>query len=254
MIRPSVRSGARAFTLVEVLLTFAIIGVLAALVIPATSHMTAYASRVKSVSNLRQIGVAARLYANDHNQQLPGHPAPQDLGSPAPDQWPTLLCYYLSPSDPRVFLDSSDSTTNTLPLSQVVSNLANNTAFVYNGFDDLGSDNQPPPAISLNLLGNPAQVALLGLKTPGASSFFVDLLFQPLSFLSNLLNTAAFDGGAVYLFADGSVRFLPQGDYTNSIWLVNKTFALPSLHLPLPTPLPGGFRYGSDAGSTDSTK
>ena len=247
-------SGVRAFTLVEVLLTFAIIGVLAALVIPATSQMTAYAARMKTISNLRQIGVAARLYANDHNQQLPGHPAPQDLGSPAPDQWPTLFCYYLSPSDPRVFLDSSDSTTNTLPLQQIVSNLTNNTAFVYNGFDDLGADNQPPVMVPLSRLSNPAQVALLGLKKPGSSSFSIDLIFQPLSLLTNLLNTSAFDGGSLYLFADGSVRFLSQAQYTNSIWLVSKGFPLPNLGLPLPPPPPDSYRYGIEVGSPGDGK
>jgi prepilin-type N-terminal cleavage/methylation domain-containing protein len=241
--------GARGFTLVEVLLTFAIIGVLAALVIPATTQMTTYAARMKTISNLRQIGVAARLYANDHNQQLPGHPAPPDLGSPPPDQWPTLFCSYLSPTDPRVFLDTSDSTTNTLPLTQIVSNQTNNTAFVYNGFDDLSVDDQPPQMVALSRLSNPAQVSLLGLKQPGSTSFSVDLIFQPLSLLSNLLNTSAFSGGSLYLFADGSVRFLSQSQYTNSIWLVNKAFPLPNLNLPPPIPLPSAFRYGSDPGS-----
>jgi prepilin-type N-terminal cleavage/methylation domain-containing protein/prepilin-type processing-associated H-X9-DG protein len=222
----------KAFTLIELLLSIAIIAVLAALLMSATSQMNAYAGRAKSISNLRQIGVAARLYANDHNQQLPGQPAAQDPASAPPNQWPTLFCAYLTPSDPRVFLDSSDPNTTQLPLQQVISNQANNTAFIYNGFDDLGTDNQPPQEVSLTRLDQPSEVALMGLKLAGSNSFYVDLLFQPIALLPSLLNTSAFDGGSHYLFADGSVRFLTQAQYTNSLWLVNKTLQLPVPPLP----------------------
>ena len=90
----------------------AVLFVLAAVAIPAShSDMSQYTARMKSISNLRQIGVAAHLYANDHDQQLPGQPASGLLGLPVPgptdgssDQWPTLFCTIISrPSDPRVF-------------------------------------------------------------------------------------------------------------------------------------------------------
>ena len=117
------------FTLLEVLVVFVVVAVLVAIAIPASTRMSAYTARTKSISNLRQIGVAAHLYANDHEQQLPGQPPPPSLGlpglgTPAPDQdqWPTLFCAYLSPSDPRVFLDPSDRAAAKLPLPQVISN------------------------------------------------------------------------------------------------------------------------------------
>ncbi len=219
----------KAFTLIEVLLTFAVVAVLAALLMPVTSQMAVYAARVKSLSNLRQIGVAVRLYANDHNQQIPGQTAPAELGTAPPQQWPSLFCAYLNPSDPRVFLDSTDPSTNTLPLSQIISDQTNNTAFVYNGFDELAVDNEPPGSVPLTRLDQPSQVALMGLKAKGATGFYVNLFFQPLSQLFNLLNTVAFDGGSHYLFADGSVRFLTQAEYTNSCWLINKSLQLPPL-------------------------
>jgi type II secretory pathway pseudopilin PulG len=208
----------KAFTLVEVLLSFIIIAVLAALLMPATSQMAAYAARVRSISNLRQIGVAARLYANDHNQMLPGHAA---------DQWPKLLCAYLSPSDPRVFLDATDAQACALPLPQVVSNESNNTAFIYNGFDDLATDSQPPVSVPLTDLLQPDGIALMGLKVAGVAQFYVDVLFQPSTATAAVLNTAAFDGGSHFLLADGSVRFLTQPEYSASLWLADKSRALP---------------------------
>lgn len=217
----------------------AVVALLAAIAIPATSRISEYTSRTKSISNLRQIGVAARLYANDHNQQLPGQPSSAGLfpngGTTA--QWPELFCAYLTPSDPTVFVDPGDSTTSKLPLSEILSNTTNNTAFVYNGFDDLASNNQPPETISLLTLATPSEVVLLAQKTRGASAFFVSPLFQPIANLLSLLNPAAYDGGSHYLFVDGSVRFIKQTDYSNSFWLVDKNITLP---FPPLLPLPHG--------------
>ena len=202
---------------------------LAAIVIPVSSRISEYTLRTKSISNLRQIGVAARLYASDHNQQLPGQPTsgvPLLAGS-IPDQWPALFCAYLTPSDPTVFLDPGDPTTSRLPLSAILSNTANNTAFVYNGFDQLAVDNQPPNVIPLTTLATPAEIVLLGQKTRGATAFFVSPIFDPISSLFSLLDPAAYDGGSHYLFVDGSVRLISQSDYSNTFWLVDKSSGLP---------------------------
>ena len=228
-----------AFTLLETLVVFAVLAVLVAIAIPATTRMSEYSARMKSISNLRQIGVAAHLYANDHNQQLPGQPA-SVLGLPGvdvpaanSDQWPTLFCAYLSPSDPRVFLDPSDPTAAKLPMAAVLSNTVNNTGFVYNGFDDLSDNDTPVQSVPLTRLDTPSEVVLLAQKTQGATSFYVDLLLSPLGNLFSLLNPMAYDGGSHYLFVDGSVRFIKQNDYSNTLWLVNK-------NLSLPPPFPGG--------------
>jgi len=55
-----------AFTLLELLVVLAVIGVLAALLLPALSRSRAAAKRVQCVGNLRQLGVAGQLYWDDH--------------------------------------------------------------------------------------------------------------------------------------------------------------------------------------------
>ncbi len=220
----------------------AIVALLAAIAIPATSKISEYSARTKSISNLRQIGVAARLYANDHNQQLPGQPAPAGLptsGNPT-EQWPTLFCAYLTPSDPTVFVDPGDPATNRLPLASILSSGTNNTAFIYNGFDDLAVDNQPPETVSLTSFATPSDVVLLAQKTRGASAFFVSPIFQPVANLLSLLNPCAYDGGSHYLFVDGSVRFIKQTDYSNSLWFVDKSISLPLPHDRQPDRIGGG--------------
>jgi prepilin-type N-terminal cleavage/methylation domain-containing protein/prepilin-type processing-associated H-X9-DG protein len=60
-----------AFTLVELLVTIAIIGILAALSLSALASAQSKARRTQCVSNLRQWGVAYLLYADDNNDCLP---------------------------------------------------------------------------------------------------------------------------------------------------------------------------------------
>ena len=217
-----------AFTLVELLVVLAILVVLVGVAIPATSHMSQYAARTKSTSNMRQIGMASHLYANDHNQQLPGQP-----DDATTDLWPTLFCQYLSPSDPAVFLDATDPTTAKLPLAQVISNTVNNTGYIYNGFDELAANGVPPTVVPLVRVTTPSQVVLLAQKSRSSKTFYVDPLLQPLANLLAALNPQAYDGGAYYLYVDGSVRFAKQSDYSNTFWLVDKTITLPGLPLPL---------------------
>jgi prepilin-type N-terminal cleavage/methylation domain-containing protein/prepilin-type processing-associated H-X9-DG protein len=65
------QSRRRGFTLIELLVVIAIIAILAAILLPVLSQAKKRAWTIQCVSNLRQIGVAMKIFADDNNQLFP---------------------------------------------------------------------------------------------------------------------------------------------------------------------------------------
>lgn len=63
--------GAGAFTLIELLCVIAVIGTLAALLLPSLSRGNSAARRIQCVNQLRQAGLAFNAFAHDHNSSFP---------------------------------------------------------------------------------------------------------------------------------------------------------------------------------------
>src|SRR5688572_22539669 len=113
------------FTLLELLVVVGIILLLAALLVPALSQAKKFGVRMICLSHVRQLGLAARMYADDADGWLPAR------GMGSADRWPALFRRYVA-SNVKVFycpLMLADPEVSKDPFA----NNHNNTSYILNG-------------------------------------------------------------------------------------------------------------------------
>lgn len=107
LIRVESRLKNRAFMLVELLVIIAILGILAAILLPAVSRAKSAAHKAVCINNQRQIDIARQLYTNDNDDFL----ASSDLSHNPWFMWSGALCFSYLDGQKSLF-DCSGEKTN----------------------------------------------------------------------------------------------------------------------------------------------
>jgi prepilin-type N-terminal cleavage/methylation domain-containing protein len=167
---------ARAFTLVELLVSIAILVILASLLLPAFARAKEQARRIKCISNLKQIGLAAKQYALDHEGRHPWHTRVSDGGTygvHAADAWKNFSALSNDLPAPQVLVCPSDRATTKMAGNWPEFMDTAFRRFAISFFVGLDGYEQLPVAIiagDRNIAGGPSDTCGSVANSPGVSA------------------------------------------------------------------------------------
>ena len=213
------------FTLIELLVVIAIIAILAAMLLPALSRAKDQARKIECANHIRQLGMAAMMFADEHDDELP----PRAKGN---NTWIyTLQPYYL---DPKVLVCPTGG-------------WFEDRSYIMNGFNDWFESALPatnyteyknwtwPHGMRLTAgVPEPSETVMFGEKVKGSKHVHMDFYQGAGNDMEEIdhgrhLSRSDRDGGSNYAFVDGSVRFMRYWRTVSpvNLWAVTELWRAP---------------------------
>jgi prepilin-type N-terminal cleavage/methylation domain-containing protein/prepilin-type processing-associated H-X9-DG protein len=219
------------FTLIELLVVIGIIGILAAMLMPALARAKAKAHQTKCLSNLRQLGLAMNMYGSDNNGEYPARRY-------QPNAWPQKLKPYFL--DWQIITCPSDR----FGVARFMANDQNpNRSFLINGFNDFflktlsPQDYQKyrqwqwPHGMKETDVARPTDTILFGEKRVGSRHVHMDINQGQNGNDFDEIDHLRHGKGSNFLFGDASVRLLHRNQelYPENLWAVRQEFRFPKI-------------------------
>ena len=235
--------GHRGFTLIEQLVVNAIIAILAAMLLPTLSRAKEKGKQIACLNNLRQFGIAQKIYSGDYGDQFPHRGG----AGTAPYRWPQQM-YDSYGHNLKMLLCPTEHTNTPMTFASNPVNIPADSAprsYIMNGFNDFYAEslgipssrwgqleNQiitAPNAIKETSIVHPSDTVVLGEKKSSAGDYYMDIyegaygndvagIAEQTRHNSRGDDTTT--GGSNYTMVDGSARYLkaPQAFDPLNIW------------------------------------
>jgi prepilin-type N-terminal cleavage/methylation domain-containing protein/prepilin-type processing-associated H-X9-DG protein len=191
-----------AFTLIELLVVIAIIAILAAILFPVFARAREKARQSACLSNLKQIGLAILMYAEDYDETLPYYQRPFGVA------WYDDLMPYMKNRQVTVCPSKNDWNP---------SNATHKTGYGLNEtvFPSGCGSPYPVPSIALGAIEEPSQTIAAADKNQG-NVYICGVSFSGSTAWPYNVD-CRHNEGSVFLFMDGHTKWMTRrGDWSTS--------------------------------------